>query len=165
MQTKEIPGGQPGARSNTSIGAATARSRTLVSIGIVASLLHAAFDAVTAQVPLLVPPYLRLADAPEEFRMLSPLAVSIAVSCVSGIIAVISVAAVLPSQRRTPVLAGMITGFWLFSAILLRIVWLSTPWGATVVALVPGIVRGAVIGWAAAAIANRRVTATTGGAA
>jgi hypothetical protein len=137
----------------------------LVSIGIVAALLHGVLDAVTARFPLLVPPYLRLADAPEEFRMLSPVAVSIAVSCVSGVIAVISVAALLPSQRRAPIIAGMITGFWLFSAVLLRLVWLSTPWGTTVVALVPGFVRGAVVGWAAAAIVARRIIAPTGGAA
>jgi hypothetical protein len=134
-------------------------------VGIVAALLHGAFDALCSQVPLLVPPYLRLDDAPEEFQMLSPLGISIAVSCVSGVIAVISVAAVLPPQRRPAVLGGMITGFWLFSAVLLRIVWLTTPWSAIVVALLPGFVRGAMIGWFAAALMAHRVNAPTDGAA
>lgn len=134
-------------------------------VGIVAALLHGAFDAICYRVPLLVPPYLRLDDAPEEFRMLSPLGVSIAVSCVSGLIAIISVAALLPTQRRPAVLGGMITGFWLFSAVLLRIVWLTTPWGAIVVALLPGFVRGAVIGWLAAVLMAHRVNAPMDGAA
>jgi hypothetical protein len=137
----------------------------LLYIGLGSAALHAAFDAITAQVQLLRPPYLRLSDAPEEFQMLSPIAVSIAVCCVSGVIAVISVAAVLPQQRRPGLLAGMITGFWLFSAVLLRAVWLSTPWSTTVIALVPGLVRGAVIGWFAASIARRSLSERTDGAA
>ncbi len=141
-------------------GAVTAR--TLAAIGLIATGLHALFDAVSAVVPALVPPYLRLGDAPEEFRMLSPLAVSTAFSCVSGVIAVISVAAVLPAYRRPRVLGAMIAGFWLFSAFLLRIVWLSTPWGTLLLSLVPGLVRGAAIGWVIAALTSRRVSARTG---
>lgn len=137
----------------------------MAGIGVLAALIHGGFDFVTSLIPVLVPPYLRLGDAPAEFQFLSPVAVSVAVSCVSGIIAVISVAAVLPEQRRTPVLAGMITGFWLFSAVLLRIVWLSTPWSSILIALLPGFARGALIGWVAATLSARRVSARTGEAA
>lgn len=138
--------------------------RSLFYVWVGATLLHGGFDAITSWIPGLAPPYLRLRDAPEEFQLLSPIGVSVAVSCVSGLIAVISVAALLQAQRRPAVLAAMITGFWLFSAILLRVVWLSTPWSATVIALVPGFVRGVVVGWYAAFVAQR-VSEPTGEAA
>ncbi len=170
----EVPGHQPGGRSHAPVRATTdapsdvpnaVSAQVLAKIGLVATGLHALFDAVTAIVPALAPPYLRLGDAPEEFHMLSPVAVSIAVSCVSGVIAVISVAAVLPAYRRARVLGAMIAGFWLFSALLLRIVWLSTPWGTLLLSLVPGLVRGAVIGWVIAVLSSRRVSARTGAGA
>ncbi len=167
----DVPGRQPDGRSDAPLRATAnapsdvpgvVSARMLAGIGLIATALHALFDAVTASIPVLAPPYLRLGDAPEEFHMLSPLAVSIAVSCVSGLIAVISVAAVLPAHRRGRVLGAMIAGFWLFSAVLLRIVWLSTPWGTLLLSLVPGLVRGAVIGWVIAAITARGVSARTG---
>lgn len=140
--------------ARTNVGAAGS-GRTLAWIGVVAAVLHGAFDAVTAQFPALVPPYLRLNDAPEEFQMLSPVAVSIAVSSVSGIIAVICVAALLPAHRRPRVLAGMITGFWVFSAVLLRLVWLTTPWGTVGWTLLAGAARGAAVGSVVARLARR----------
>ena len=134
-------------------------------IGVVAAALHGAFDAVTYAVPAMVPPYLRLWDAPEVFQTLSPIGISVAVSCVSGVIAVISTAAVEPRHRRAATLAMMITGFWLFSAILLRAVWLSTPWGTIALSLVMGVPRGAAVGWAAARLGTSRLTAPTDEAA
>jgi hypothetical protein len=99
------------------------------------------------------------------FQMLSPTAVSIAVSAVSGIIGVIAVLAVEPPHRRPVVLAVIVTCFWLFSAALMRLVWLSTPWGETIAALLFGIPRGLVVGWCLALIATPRLSASTGGGA
>jgi hypothetical protein len=88
--------------------------------------------------------------------------VSIAVSCVSGIIGIIAVLAIEPPHRRPVVLAAVVTGFWLFSAALTRIVWMSTPWAETVAGLLFGIPRGLVVGWGLATLAGPRLTESTG---
>ncbi len=139
--------------------------RRVAAVAAVAAALHGAFDAVCYRVRPLAPPYLRLWDAPEEFQMLSPAAVSVAASCVSGVIAVIAVGAVLPRQRRPLVLGAIITAFWLFSAILLRLVWLATPWGTTLLALLAGVPRGLAVGWVVARLSAPRVSAATDAAA
>jgi hypothetical protein len=99
------------------------------------------------------------------FQQLSPVAVSIAVSAVSGIIGVIAVLAVDPPRRRPVTLAVLVTCFWLFSAGLMRVVWLSTPWAETVAGLLFGIPRGAVVGWCLAYLAAPGVSAATGAGA
>jgi hypothetical protein len=99
------------------------------------------------------------------FQLLSPVAVSIAVSAVSGIIGAIAVLALEPPRRRPVTLALVVTAFWLFSAGLTRVVWLSTPWGETVAGLLFGIPRGAAVGWCLAHLATPRVSASTGAGA
>ena len=128
--------------------------RRVAALAGLALALHGLFDAVTYRIPHAAPPYLRLADAPEVFQFLSPLAVSIAVCCVSGIIAVIAVVAVEPRHRRPLVLGGIVTGFWLFSALLTRVVWMSTPWSSTALALALGVPRGLAIGWLLAIVSR-----------
>jgi hypothetical protein len=139
--------------------------RRVATLVAAAAALHGVFDAVSCRIPLAVPPYLRLEDAPEAFQMLSLVAVSIAVCSVSGIIAAIAVA-VVPWPERHPLLLGVIvTGFWLFSALLLRLVWMTTPWPTTAIALLMGVPRGLVIGWCLARICGAGVSDSTDGAA
>lgn len=134
-------------------------------MAVLAATLHGVCDVMTYGVAMARPPYLRLGDAPEAFQMLSPVAVSVAVSCISGVIAVIAVAALAPPQRRPLMLGGLVTGFWLFSAVLLRALWLSTPWTTTLLASLFGVPRGFAVGWCLARISAARLTASTGGGA
>lgn len=145
--------------------APTLSGRRIAALGVLAAAIHAAFDALSYRLDAVAPPYLRLWDGPEEFRMLSPVAVSIAASCVSGVIAVIAFGAVQPRQRRPLVLGTVVAGFWIFSAALLRAVWLATPWGTTALALLGGIPRGLAVGWAMARAAARPISASRDGAA
>jgi hypothetical protein len=141
-------------------------SRRVAALAIAAAALHGAFDAVLYRVPGLVPPYLRLSDAPEAFQMLSPLAVSIAASCVSAVIAVIAVGAIEAPHRSWRTIGLAVTGFWVFSAALMRATWLSTPWSTTALALLAGVPRGFVIGWVLARLVSvRSVSASRDGAA
>jgi hypothetical protein len=118
----------------------------LARLGLVAAALHAAFDAASASWAPTTPPYLRTADMPEAFQALSPVTVSVAASCVSGVIAVIALLATEHARRRGAALAVAITGFWLLSAALMRLVWLDTPWSTTAAGLLAGLPRGVVIG-------------------
>jgi hypothetical protein len=118
----------------------------LAVLGVVAAALHAAFDAATARWAATTPPYLRSADMPEAFQALSPMAISVAASCVSGVIAVVAFVATAQARRRRVVLGATITGFWLLSAALMRLVWLDTPWSITAVGLLAGVPRGFAIG-------------------
>ncbi len=153
-------------RPRTAPGAPFPSSRRAAAIVLTAAALHAAFDAVTYRLPWTAPPYLRLQDAPEAFRTLSPVAVSLPTSIVGGVIALIAVAALEPRHRRAATLGAVITGFWLLSAALMRVVWLSTPWSVTLVALLAGVPRGFAIGWCVGRIAGRAgVSASRAGAA
>ncbi|GEJ56417.1 hypothetical protein [Anaeromyxobacter diazotrophicus] len=127
----------------------------LAGLGLLAAALHAVFDVATAQLPATTPPYLRTADMPEAFQALSPVAVGIATSCVSGIIAVIALIATEHARRRALALGAAVTGFWLFSAVLMTFVWLDTPWPVAAVALAAGVPRGFAIGAVLAALAGR----------
>ena len=119
-----------------------------------AAALHGAFDAATFRLPWIGPPYLKLEDASEAFRFLSPLTVSVATSCVSGVIAAIAAGALEPSARRTGPLAALVTGFWLFSALLSWLLWFETPWPAAVAGLAAGVPRGLAVGLVLARIAG-----------
>lgn len=131
-----------------------------------AAILHGVFDAITYRLPSAIPPYLRLEDAPEAFQMLSPIAVSISASCVSGIIATIIVVAIEPRRRRPFLLGTVVTGFWMFSAVLMRAMWLATPWSTVGAALLLGIPRGFAIGALLSWLSSpRRVSASTGAGA
>lgn len=127
----------------------------LAGLGLLAAALHAAFDAATARLPATTPPYLRTADMPEAFQALSPLSVSIATSCVSGVIAVIALIATEHARRRALALGATVTAFWLFSAALMTFVWLDTPWPLAAVGLAAGVPRGFAIGGLLAALAGR----------
>jgi hypothetical protein len=133
--------------------------RRVAALSVLAAALHGAFDAVTYRLPWAAPPYLRLADAPEMFEMLSPVAVSVAASCVSGIIAAIAVVAVEPGRgRRSLALGAVIAGFWLLSAVLMRLTWLSTPWPVALVGIACGVPRGLVIGAVLSRLARGEVS-------
>jgi hypothetical protein len=122
--------------------------RRVAALACAAALVHGLFDALTLHLPYLAPPYLRLEDGPEAFQTLSPLTVSIAASCVSGLIAVIALVAFeTVRRRRALVLGGVAAGFWIFSAGLLRAVWLTTPWGIALLGIAAGIPRGLAVGW------------------
>lgn len=127
----------------------------LAVLGAVAAVLHAGFDAASASFPPTTPPYLRMADMPEAFQLLSPVAVSVAASCVSGVIAVIAVIATAAARRRRRALCATVTGFWILSAILTRLVWLDTPWPIAAVGILAGVPRGLVVGAVLAALADR----------
>ena len=122
----------------------------LAVLGVVAAALHAAFDAASSRFGPTTPPYLRLEDWPEAFQLVSPLAVSLTASCVSGVIAVIAAVVAAPARRRALTLGALVAGFWIFSAALTRLVWLATPWPAAFVGIALGLPRGLVIGWALA---------------
>ena len=118
----------------------------LAGLAVVAVVLHAAFDFATASWGATTPPYLRTADMPEAFQFLSPVTISVAASCVSGVIAVVAFVATAQVHRRRVVLGATISGFWLLSAALMRLVWLDTPWSVTAVGLLAGLPRGFAIG-------------------
>jgi hypothetical protein len=155
--------------ANVEIGIVTSvpslSGRRGAALAVTAAAVHGLFDALAYRLPYVVPPYLRLEDAPEMFQMLSPTAVSIAVSSVSGIIGLIAVLAIEPPRRRPVTLAVVVTCFWLFSATLMRIVWLSTPWAETIGGLLFGIPRGVAVGWCLALLSTPRLSASTGAGA
>jgi hypothetical protein len=140
------------------------RSR-LAALALAAAALHGGLDALCSAAALTTPPYLRLGDAPEVFRLVSPLAVSIAASAVSGMIAAIAVSIVGEARARRRTLGAALTAFWLFSAVLLRLTWLDTPLLPTLVGLACGIPRGFAVAWAVSALARAGVSAATEGAA
>ena len=80
---------------------------------------------------------------------------SLAASCVSGVIAVIAIVATAPARRRALALGAFVAGFWILSAALTRLVWLSTPWPTSAVAIALGVPRGLAIGWVLARLATR----------
>jgi hypothetical protein len=91
-------------------------------------------------------------DMPEAFRQLpfvsAPVAVSLASGVVGGLLAAIALLAVEPdAPRRFSLLAGLVTGFWLLSAVLTWLVWLETPFLAALPGILLGIPRGLAIGW------------------
>jgi hypothetical protein len=73
---------------------------------------------------------------------------------VSGLIAAMMVSALDPPRRRLGTIAALVTGFWIFSALLTRAVWLATPWPVTLAAVACGVPRGLAVGWAAARLAR-----------
>ena len=125
----------------------------LAVLGLVAAALHAVIDAVSARFGPTTPPYLKIEDFPEAFQLLSPFAVSLAASSVSGVIAVIALVAAAPSRRRALAIGTLIAGFWILSASLTRLVWLSTPWPMALLAIALGVPRGLAIGWVLARLA------------
>lgn len=141
------------ARAPTPPGAARnpARRRT-AALAALAAAVHLAFDAAQSAVAWLRPPYLRFEDMPEAFRELpfvsAPVAVSVASAAAGGVLAAIALAAVeerAPRRRRLLVL--LVTGFWLFSAVLSWGTWLSTPFLAALPGILMGVPRGLAIGW------------------
>jgi len=131
--------------------AAPSLLRTLIPAAAAAAA-HLAFDAAASLVPWLRPPYLRFEDLPEVFRELpfvsAPVAVSLAASAVGGILAAISLLAVEPSEpRRLRLVTMLVTGLWLFSALLSWLTWLSTPLAAVLPGILAGIPRGLTVGW------------------
>lgn len=137
-------------------GAAATGPGKMAALGAVAAALHGAFDLAAASFGPTTPPYLRTADLPEAFQALSPVAVGVAASCVSGVIAVIALLATEGARRRGLALGATITGFWLLSAALMRLVWLDTPWATAAWGLAAGLPRGFVVGGVLAALARRR---------
>jgi hypothetical protein len=135
----------------------------LAALGLTAAALHAAFDAAAASWSPATPPYLRTADMPDAFQTLSPVTISVAASCVSGLIAVIALLVTERARRRGLAIGAVVTGFWLLSAVLMRLVWLDTPWLTTAVGLLAGVPRGFVIGGVLAALAERRERAASAG--
>ncbi len=139
----------------------------LAALAVLAAALHLAFDAIGAALPWTSPPYLLLAWAPEPFRVLSPVAVSIAASAVDGAIAAIALAALEPSRgrslgRQAILLAAVLWAFWLLSGGLLAAVWLAAPAGLVVASLAAGIPRCAAVAFALAALSRPRRRAEGG---
>jgi hypothetical protein len=126
--------------------------RRAAALGALAALAHLLLDAAVSRAPWARPPWLRMEDMPEAFRQLpfasAPVAVSLGASGVGGLIAVISLLAVEPdAPRRRLLLVGLVTGFWLFSALLTWLVWLETPFLVALPGILLGIPRGLVVGW------------------
>lgn len=124
----------------------------VAALGAGAAALHLACDAACSALPWARPPYLRMEDLPEVFRQLplvsAPVAVSLAASLVSGLLAVIALSAVEPgAPRRRRQLTGIVTGFWLLTAVLTWLVWLSTPFFRALPGMALGIPRGLAVGW------------------
>lgn len=122
------------------------------ALGVGSALLHLAFDVACSAVAWARPPYLRMEDLPEAFRHLplvsAPVAVSVAASAVSGLLAVIALLAVEPgTPRRRWQLTRIVTGFWLFTAVLTWLVWLSTPFTRILPGIALGLPRGLAVGW------------------
>ena len=122
------------------------------ALAVLAALVHLLFDAAQSVLPGLRPPYLRFEDMPEAFRELpfvsAPVAVSVASSAVGGLLAAISLLAVEErAPNRRPLLLGLVTGFWLFSACLGWLTWLSTPFLSVLPGILLGIPRGLTVGW------------------
>ena len=143
--------------------AATLSGRRVAALGALSAALHAAFDGACTLAGA-TPPYLRLDDAPEVFRFMSPVAVSISTSIVSGVIAGIAVVVVAEAgRRRRPLALGAVVGaFWMFSAALSRVVWFDTPLLPSIVSIACGVPRGLAIGWTLARLTRQR---GSGGAA
>lgn len=127
----------------------------LAVLFLVAAVLHAACDAASARFGATTPPYLKIEDWPEAFQLISPVAVSLAASCVSGVIAVIALVAAAPARRPALTIGALIAGFWIFSAALTRLVWLSTPWPTALLGIALGVPRGLAIGWVLARLTPR----------
>jgi hypothetical protein len=127
-----------------------------LGLAAAAAAVHGAFDALASVIPGCAPPYLRLADASDAFKLLSPFAVSAASSCVSGAIGAMMAGALEPGSRRAVPLATLVTGFWLFSALLSWYLWFATPWAAALPGLLAGLPRGAVVGLVLARLGGPR---------
>jgi hypothetical protein len=123
-------------------------SLRLAALGALAAVLHGGLDAASSAAGA-TPPYLRLADAPEAFRVLSPFAVSVAFSAVSGVIAAIALVVVSASRRGAAALplGVAIAALWILSAALSRVAWFDTPAGPTLLSIACGVPRGLAIGW------------------
>lgn len=124
----------------------------VAGLGGLAALVHLACDAATYPLGWGRAPYLRLEDMPEAFRQLplvsAPVAVSVAASLAGGVLAIISLQAVDPgAPRRRRLLMGLVTGFWLFTALLGWATWLSTPFAKVLPGVALGVPRGVGIGW------------------
>jgi len=122
------------------------------ALGAAAALVHLGFDVACGAISWARPPYLRTEDLPEVFRMLpfvsASVAVSVAASAVSGLLAVIALLAVEPdAPRRRRQITGIVTGFWLFTALLTWLVWLSTPFTRALPGIALGLPRGLAVGW------------------
>jgi len=122
------------------------------ALGAGAALLHLGFDAACSALSWARPPYLRMEELPEAFRQLplvsAPVVVSVASSAVSGLLAAIALLAVEPqAPRRLRQLTGIVTGFWLFTATLTWLVWLSSPFSRALPGIALGIPRGLAVGW------------------
>jgi hypothetical protein len=127
-------------------------ARRVALLGALVALLHALLDALLSLAPWARPPWLRLEDMPEAFRELpfvsAPVAVSLAAAVVGGLLGIISLLAVEPgAPHRLRLLAGLVTGFWLLSALLSWLVWLETPFLAALPGILLGIPRGLAVGW------------------
>jgi hypothetical protein len=146
------PGSEPIARNPLPDHRPLSGARLAV-LGLIAAALHAAFDAASTRFGPTTPPYLKIDEWPEAFQLLSPVAVSLAASCVSGVIAVIAVIAASPSRRRALAIGGLVAAFWILSASLTRLVWLSTPWPTALLGIALGVPRGLAIGWVLARLA------------
>jgi hypothetical protein len=130
----------------------TAPPRRTASLGALAALVHLSLDALLSPFPWARPPWLRLEDMPEAFRELpfvpAAAAVSVAAAAVGGLIAALSLLAVEPgAPHRGRMLAGLVTGLWLFSALLTWLTWLQTPFLVALPGILLGIPRGLAVGW------------------
>ncbi len=126
--------------------------RRTASLGALAALVHLSLDALLTPFRWARPPWLRMEDMPEAFRELpfvsAPVAVSASASAVGGLLAAIALLAVEPdAPRRGWLLSGLVTGFWLVSAVLTWLTWLSTPFLAALPGILLGIPRGLAVGW------------------
>jgi hypothetical protein len=147
------------------VAAPPPRAASGVVLAGAAAAVHALFDLLGLALPWVAPPYLRLAEAPDAFRDLPPLAVIAATSCVSGAIDGILVAALEPAARRPRVIGALVGGFWLFSAALCWSVWFATPLGRAAPGLALAAARGAAAGWALARLARGPARPGAAGAA
>jgi hypothetical protein len=131
----------------------TAAPRRLALATLAAMLLHGVLDLILWRIPWARPPHLRTEDLPEVFRELpavsAPAAMAVAASVVGGLLGLLSLLAIEPGVlRRYRAVAGLVTGFWLFTALLTWLTWLSTPFLAALPGILLGIPRGLLVTWA-----------------
>ncbi len=118
-------------------------------LGAAAAAAHLACDFLASRATWTTPPYLLLSYMDEAFRdFLNPIGVSIGTALALGAMTTsIALAVEGLARRRAPVLAGALSGLWVFSGGLMLLVYARPPWGVALGSLAAGVPRMWAIAW------------------